>query len=379
MSASGAPQANPAALGLVGFGLTTVLLSLNNAGLLPAGGEPVVLPLAMAFGGTAQIIAGIMEFRVANTFGATAFTAYGAFWWWFALALYWCWAATMSARSLSGRGPHGRGSAWSCGASSRSGLWIGTFRLPRLLFLIFLTLAVDCLFPAGGAGAALALMPALRTAGGWVGLLCGSLAMYGSFAVTTNATFGKEVVPVGHPFLTRTPKQRGDQHAILQAHPCRRFSDVRHATGALAADNWIGAWGYVASPAAARSGGGGQPRPGPRGLPLSRPCWRRPRLRRRRLALRRQRPCWRNPGNLAILANNVALANVTVRQLVRVSAGGRQICLRFSNEGSADVMAMGDVHVAEARRRRRHRGGHRPCRHLCPASPASSFRPLHRC
>ena len=73
MSASGAPQANPAALGLVGFGLTTVLLSLVNAGLLPAGGEPVVLPLAMAFGGTAQIIAGIMEYKVANTFGARWF------------------------------------------------------------------------------------------------------------------------------------------------------------------------------------------------------------------------------------------------------------------------------------------------------------------
>src|SRR5476649_840322 len=87
MSASGVPQANPAALGLVGFGLTTVLLSLINAGLLPAGGEPVIFPLAIAFGGTAQMIAGIMEYKVGNTFGATAFTAYGAFWWWFALLL----------------------------------------------------------------------------------------------------------------------------------------------------------------------------------------------------------------------------------------------------------------------------------------------------
>ncbi len=52
---------------------------------LPATGEPVVIPLAMAFGGTAQIIAGIMEFKTGNVFGATAFTSYGAFWWWFAL------------------------------------------------------------------------------------------------------------------------------------------------------------------------------------------------------------------------------------------------------------------------------------------------------
>ena len=82
-----ADTANPAPLGLVGFGLTTVLLSSINAGLLPAGGEPVVIPLAMAFGGTAQLIAGIMEFKTGNVFGATAFTAYGAFWWWFALLI----------------------------------------------------------------------------------------------------------------------------------------------------------------------------------------------------------------------------------------------------------------------------------------------------
>src|SRR5579871_771455 len=87
MATNGERLANPAPLGLIGFGLTTVLLSSINAGLLPAAGEPVVIPLAMAFGGTAQLIAGIMEFRVNNTFGTTAFVAYGAFWWWFALLL----------------------------------------------------------------------------------------------------------------------------------------------------------------------------------------------------------------------------------------------------------------------------------------------------
>ena len=64
--------ANPAALGLVGFGLTTILLSLINAGVLPAGGEGVVIPMALAYGGLIQIIAGLMEFRVGNTFGMTA-------------------------------------------------------------------------------------------------------------------------------------------------------------------------------------------------------------------------------------------------------------------------------------------------------------------
>jgi succinate-acetate transporter protein len=190
MSASGVPQANPAALGLVGFGLTTVLLSLINAGLLPAGGEPVVLPLAIAFGGTAQIIAGIMEYRVANTFGATAFIAYGAFWWWFALLLLFNGNHVID---LSAAGPT-VGVALLLWGLFTFGLWIGTFRLPRLLFLIFLTLWIAFLLL--GLGAALA-MPMLHRLGGYVGLICGLLAMYGSFAITTNTTFGRTVIPVG--------------------------------------------------------------------------------------------------------------------------------------------------------------------------------------
>src|SRR6185437_1395408 len=78
------PTANPAALGLVAFGLTTVLLSLVNAGVLPAAGGDVVIPLALAFGGLMQIFAGAFEFRLGNTFGMTAFLSYGAFWWWHA-------------------------------------------------------------------------------------------------------------------------------------------------------------------------------------------------------------------------------------------------------------------------------------------------------
>jgi hypothetical protein len=74
------------------------------------------------------------------------------------------------------------------------GLWISTFRLSRLLFAIFLTLWIAFLLL--GLGAVLP-NPALHAAGGWVGLLCGALAMYGSFAIVTNGTFGREVVPTG--------------------------------------------------------------------------------------------------------------------------------------------------------------------------------------
>lgn len=184
-------RADPAALGLASFGLTTILLSSINAGLLPAGGEGVVIPLAVALGGSAQIVAGIMEFKTANTFGATAFTAYGAFWWWLALLLLF---GGNHIIDLSAAGPTVSVCLLLWGLFT-FGLWIGTFRLSRLLFGIFLTLWIAFLLL--GLGGALA-RPALHAAGGWVGLLCGALAMYGSFAITTNATFGRTVIPLGN-------------------------------------------------------------------------------------------------------------------------------------------------------------------------------------
>ncbi|HKO19576.1 MAG TPA: acetate uptake transporter, partial [Acidobacteriaceae bacterium] len=77
--------ANPAPLGLAAFGLTTVVLSAINAGWLPPEAVPAVVPLAFAFGGLAQLVAGALEFKTGNTFGMVAFTSYGMFWWWFAL------------------------------------------------------------------------------------------------------------------------------------------------------------------------------------------------------------------------------------------------------------------------------------------------------
>lgn len=189
-NAQAAPQANPAALGLVGFGLTTVLLSLINAGILPAGGEPVVIPLAIAFGGTAQILAGLMEFKLGNTFGTTAFTAYGAFWWWFALLLIFGHTGVID---LSKAGPTVPAALILWGVFTLY-MWIGTFKLTRHLFLVFLTLWVT--FFLLGFGGLLA-MPGLSQLGGWLGLVCGALAIYGSFAIVTNSTFGKTVLPLG--------------------------------------------------------------------------------------------------------------------------------------------------------------------------------------
>src|SRR5512136_812112 len=79
MSDKLAKLANPAPLGLLGFGLTTVLLNLHNAGFFPL--DTMILAMGLAYGGLAQIIVGAMEFRKGNTFGTVAFTSYGLFWW----------------------------------------------------------------------------------------------------------------------------------------------------------------------------------------------------------------------------------------------------------------------------------------------------------
>ena len=189
-AAATAPAANPAALGLVGFGMTTLLLSSINAGLLPAGGEGVVIPMALAYGGLIQLIAGLLEFKLGNTFGMTAFLSYGAFWWWFALLVFW---GGNKALDLSGA-DSAIGFTLVLWGLFTLGLWVSTFHLTRLLFCIFLTLWIA--FFLLGFGAMLG-NPMLHQLGGWVGLLCGAMAMYGSFAIVTNTTVGREVVPVG--------------------------------------------------------------------------------------------------------------------------------------------------------------------------------------
>jgi uncharacterized protein len=184
------PAANPAALGLVGFGLTTVLLSAVNAALLPAAGEGVVIPLALSFGGLIQLIAGVFEFRIGNTFGMTAFLSYGAFWWWFAFLLLFAHLGWVDPKAA---GPT-VGVALILWGVLTLYLWISTFRLSKIVFAIFTTLWIT--FFLLGFGAAMG-QPALGRLGGWLGLVCGTLAIYGSFGSVTNATFGREVVPLG--------------------------------------------------------------------------------------------------------------------------------------------------------------------------------------
>lgn len=191
MSDDNTPKlANPGPLGLMGFGLTTVLLSLINAHLLPSGGESVVLPLALAYGGLIQLIAGMLEFKTGNTFGMVAFLSYGAFWWWFAILIL---LASNGIIDTSEAGPT-IGIALLLWGVFTFAMWIASFALNRALWLVFLTLWITFLLLGVGDAAGIT---GIATAGGYLGIVCGGVAMYTSFAEVTNATYGREVIPVG--------------------------------------------------------------------------------------------------------------------------------------------------------------------------------------
>src|SRR5277367_2082158 len=178
-----ASPANPAPLGLAGFGLTTVVLSSINAGLL-AGDTPnltaVVVPLAFAYGGIGQIIAGVLEYKNGNTFGMVAFTSYGLFWWWYAFLLWTVGAGWIKPPAASALGL----TLLMWGVFSFF-MWIPTFRLNRTLWSIFLLLWITFFLLAGGD---LGMGASWHAAGGWVGLITGLGALYLSFAEVTNAT-----------------------------------------------------------------------------------------------------------------------------------------------------------------------------------------------
>jgi succinate-acetate transporter protein len=194
---------NPAPLGLVGFGLTTVLLSIVNAGLLPStAGTVVVIPLAMAFGGTIQFFAGLLEYREGNTFGTVAFSSYGAFWWWFALL------ELFALNGILNSGAEGFASVvgvalilWGVFTLY---MWIGTFRLNWGLFAVFLMLWIT--FFLLGFGDLLG-NDALYMLGGWTGIIDGLLAMYVSFAEVTNWSFNRTVIPLGSAPISESESQ----------------------------------------------------------------------------------------------------------------------------------------------------------------------------
>lgn len=183
--------ANPGPLGLAGFGLTTCVLSAINAGLLPHEALPVVVPLAFAYGGVAQLIAGVLEFRVGNTFGMVAFISFGLFWWWFAL-LQW----TIGAGWLKPPPASAVATVLLFWGIFTLLMWIVTFRSSKAVWSIFLLLWITFfLLAAGDLGLGTGKL------GGLFGLLTGIDALLVAFIEVLNATARRIVIPLGDPFL----------------------------------------------------------------------------------------------------------------------------------------------------------------------------------
>lgn len=183
-------RANPAALGMAGFGVTTVLLSLVNAGILPAGGEGVVLPLAIFFGGLIQVIAGVLEYKERNTFGCTVFTSYGAFWMWFGFLVVLGTNGVLNLKTADST----IGACLLLWALLTVGFLVASFRLTRHLTVTVFGACVTLVLL--GFWKILEL-PWLHTVGGWAGIVTGLLAMYGSSAVLINGEMGRSVLPLG--------------------------------------------------------------------------------------------------------------------------------------------------------------------------------------
>ena len=179
--------ANPAPLGLLGFGLTTVLLNFHNAGFYEL--NTMILAMGIFYGGIAQIIAGMMEWKKNNTFGTTAFTSYGLFW----LSL----VGLILLPSL------GLGTAPSKPAMAAYffmwGLFtfvmfLATLRLNRALQFVFLSLTI--LFLLLTARDFLG-SPAIGTLAGYEGIICGLSAVYTGLAQILNEVYKKVVAPLG--------------------------------------------------------------------------------------------------------------------------------------------------------------------------------------
>jgi len=180
--------ANPAVLGLLGYGMSTVLLSLGNSGIYPVDG--MVFAMAIFFGGIAQTLVAMMLFRQGDTFGVTAFGGYSFLWLSFAFlnigAINEWWTITSA----------GVGWYLIMWMIFTIGLMIASTVAPRVLTIV-LALTVVLLGSLGFG--AITGNAALSLFGGFEGILTGALAMYLAFAFLINESFGRQVLPIGTP------------------------------------------------------------------------------------------------------------------------------------------------------------------------------------
>ena len=179
--------ANPAPLGLMGFGMTTVLLNLHNAGFFELG--TMILAMGIFYGGLAQVIAGIMEWKKSNTFGTTAFTSYGLFW----LSLV---ALIVAPKIGWGNAPAKSAMVaylfmWGVFTSV---MFIGTLKLNKALQFIFGSLALLFFLLALGD---YTNSTTIKHIAGYEGIICGLSAIYTALAQVLNEVYSRTVAPIG--------------------------------------------------------------------------------------------------------------------------------------------------------------------------------------
>jgi uncharacterized protein len=180
--------ADPGPLGLAAFALTTFVLSMFNAGFVSDKGEPIVFALALTYGGIAQFVAGLWEFRTGNTFGAVAFCSYGAFW-----LSFWAYVQFYAAKIPAADAGHAVGLYLIAWGIFTAYMFIASLRTTAAVAAVFILLAITFIvLGIGDAGA----HPNITKLGGYLGLVTAIVAWYASFAVVTNATFGRVVLPV---------------------------------------------------------------------------------------------------------------------------------------------------------------------------------------
>jgi uncharacterized protein len=185
----GAHIADPAPLGLGAFALTTFMLSVVNAGWLPSTVEPVVFGLALAYGGIAQFGAGIWEFAKGNTFGATAFCSFGAFW----VSFWWLTGHTDLSGASADDAAHGVGWYLLIWGIFTLYMTVAALRVSGAVLAVFVLLTLTFFVLAWGE---FATSTGIHKFGGYLGLLTAVAAWYASFAGVTAFTWKRQLAPV---------------------------------------------------------------------------------------------------------------------------------------------------------------------------------------
>jgi succinate-acetate transporter protein len=186
--------ANPAPLGLMGFGLTTVLLNLHNAGFFPL--DTMILAMGLAYGGLAQVIVGILEFKKGNTFGTVAFTSYGLFWWSLVALLV---LPSFSFTGISAPTHPGLAAYFFMWGLFTFAMFFGTLKKNRALQFVFASLAVLFFLLTIReltVNATLFGDVTVNTLLGFEGVICGFSAVYLAIAEVLNEAHGRTVLPI---------------------------------------------------------------------------------------------------------------------------------------------------------------------------------------